>query len=605
MVPIRWSSAVLFVDVVAAFDSLIRELVFKCQHGDTSLEHVLSSFHMPDDMVREIVGCSRDTIMSCASVPPHLEALVANSHQCSWFSTNGISDIVGTGLGSKQGDPLGDIIFNLCMSALLKEIEQLATEQDLFTPLPIPPATNLQAHAWLDHDRTDTTSPLSCLYYDDGCFMIATSQQSLLEPRLVKCADFIRRVFYSHGMSLNFSDSKSEAFVVYRSRGTNDRLAKLAANDFTLELPEFHGARDRLRLVTSYKHMGSVLHCSGSYSFEAKNRCNSFNNAYNALARKVFRNDTYTVDVRKQLLHTLLMTRLLYNVGGAHRVSKSDLVRMSACYMRVCRDIVKARVTKDSTEKLSDVQVLRRIQLPSLHTLFRCARLRFCARLLHSDVPYALKLAGLSSRSDGSWASLVVTDFAWLATRMPHKFADLDHPSRCLSEWIERVNVYGKKWNSLLSIICSQCDPSADASELIGNLHCSDIFTCFTCTDCDTSFNTVASLCTHRFRCHGYRNPARYFISINNACPVCDLVSHNLDDAFKHLAYNRPRCLAVAQTLFHPISHAQVVELDLQAVKDRKRNANSRRPRMLPLKIYGPLVSSALADVRGGLRTYG
>ena len=133
-------------------------------------------------------------------------------------------------------------------------------------------------------------------------------------------------------------------------------------------------------------------------------------------------------------MQTLLVTRLLYNVDGAHKVSKSDLVRMSACYMRACRHIVKARVTKDSWEKLSDVQVLRRIQLPILHTIIRCARLHFCERLLHSDVGYALKLAGLSNKSDGSWASLVVTNFAWLATRMPHKFADLDHPSRCFSE---------------------------------------------------------------------------------------------------------------------------------------------------------------------------
>ena len=127
----------------------------------------------------------------------------------------------------------------------------------------------------------------------------------------------------------------------------------------------------------------------------------------------------------------------------------------------------------------------------------------------------------------------------------------------------------------------------------------------FTCSECDASFNTVAALCTHNFRNHGYRNPARYFISDNNACPVCNRVFQHRDLAFKHLAYDSKRCLALAQTIFNPMPHAQVVELDLQAVLIRKRIDTSQQPYVPPFRTHGPFVSHCLAEVRGGLRTYG
>ena len=127
----------------------------------------------------------------------------------------------------------------------------------------------------------------------------------------------------------------------------------------------------------------------------------------------------------------------------------------------------------------------------------------FCSRLLYSDVPYALKLAALSSRSEGSRASLLVIDLAWLATRMPHKFYDLDHPSRCRSQWLDRIQEYGTKWNSLVAKLCETCDPalgaSLSSSDHAASHHDADMSSTHICSDCDASVDTVAELCTHRF----------------------------------------------------------------------------------------------------------
>ena len=108
VVPMRWSCAVLFVDIVAAFDSLIRPQLFKCYGDNANGMDVLRTLNMPADIVQLALDCCIDSILSQANVPPHLEALISNSHQCSWFSTDCVFDIVRSTKGSKAGDALGE-----------------------------------------------------------------------------------------------------------------------------------------------------------------------------------------------------------------------------------------------------------------------------------------------------------------------------------------------------------------------------------------------------------------------------------------------------------------------------------------------------------------
>ena len=115
---------------------------------------------------------------------------------------------------------------------------------------------------------------------------------------------------------MTFSSNKSEAFLIHRGKGSKSRYADLGSKDFKLPLRPLlggsDGSSDFLRMVSSYKHMGSILHTSGSLSAEVSNRCTSFLSAYRLLAGRVFRNNIFTHDVRKQLVQSLLMSRQNY-----------------------------------------------------------------------------------------------------------------------------------------------------------------------------------------------------------------------------------------------------------------------------------------------------
>ena len=72
------------------------------------------------------------------NVPQHLHLYVSQSHASSWFSTQGLDTVARTLKGTKQGDPLGDIIFNMIMSKVLRAIERRAKDAGIWEAFHIP-----------------------------------------------------------------------------------------------------------------------------------------------------------------------------------------------------------------------------------------------------------------------------------------------------------------------------------------------------------------------------------------------------------------------------------------------------------------------------------
>ena len=162
--------------------------------------------------------------------------------------------------------------------------------------------------------------------------------------------------------------------------------------------------------------------------------------------------------------------------------------------------------------------------------------------------------------------------------------------------WLNHVLSSGKGWNTFLSSICKQSDPiSGD----IAHVNVAEIMpSSFACNLCDAVFLSIAALCTHNFRCHGYRNPARYFIK-SNTCAACLTKFHHRDDVFRHLAYYRSKgCLQLLQRIYLPMSHGTVCELDDVAVVSKLDRAASRCPCTPPCKELGPLLHVDILDVR-------
>ena len=173
----------------------------------------------------------------------------------------------------------------------------------------------------------------------------------------------------------------------------------------------------------------------------------------------------------------------------------------------------------------------------------------------------------------------------------------MEHPSVALKDWLRAIAGFGKKWNHLLSSLCHQRDLALATSSL--GMPQTSIVSIHACQHCSSSFDTLAALRTHMFRHHGYRNPARYYISHDNTCAACLMSWTSRDDVFKHLAYGPNKCLTLLQQVWDPIDHELAIALDAAAVEQRISVSKARTPRTPPVRLQGPRVSPCLAAVRG------
>ena len=116
------SAAALFADVIAAFDSAIRQQLLPIDDKhEGHLGELLNAF--AEDGKHAIMNI---TLGSCAAkeagVPEHLPELAADVHTAAWFSIRGTGGVTETILGTKPGDPLGDLLYNLLMLRVLRAL---------------------------------------------------------------------------------------------------------------------------------------------------------------------------------------------------------------------------------------------------------------------------------------------------------------------------------------------------------------------------------------------------------------------------------------------------------------------------------------------------
>ena len=130
------SCSVLFIDVISAFASLMRNVFFYNPKSDEEWAKSLSFIGFSVDEV--------SLIFKCILSPPWKGMYENNSsfliaHEAytnTWFSQDGISGVVATSCGSNAGMPLADLIFGFAMSRILNTFLDTVNKEGLSSYVP-------------------------------------------------------------------------------------------------------------------------------------------------------------------------------------------------------------------------------------------------------------------------------------------------------------------------------------------------------------------------------------------------------------------------------------------------------------------------------------
>lgn len=114
-------SAALFVDLKSAFYTIIRQGLFAERLDATTFIIAMQRLGVAPHELVDLLSTA-DTDIATQGLSAHVEALLADLFKGTYFEMDGLSEIALTSRGTRPGDPVGDILFNLVMTIILKDI---------------------------------------------------------------------------------------------------------------------------------------------------------------------------------------------------------------------------------------------------------------------------------------------------------------------------------------------------------------------------------------------------------------------------------------------------------------------------------------------------
>ena len=202
------SAGTLYVDVVGAFDVVLRELLFGCPPGaeitDLRIAATLKQLGFTPNELHEVVSIIPEiNYLSSVGVPERIAEAIGESHMDTWFLVQGSAQHTLARTGSKPGDPLGDLLYNYLMFKVRAEVDDELVKNAILQPVPVlsddlfPPELP-QQHCFMK----------GATYVDDDSYPVFADTAMDLLARMRALIGTVSRAFRKHGLPLNFKETR-------------------------------------------------------------------------------------------------------------------------------------------------------------------------------------------------------------------------------------------------------------------------------------------------------------------------------------------------------------------------------------------------------------
>ena len=314
------SSALMFLDLKAAFYTVQRAMLFDEHASDEVLCQVMQEIGVTPDVWQQIVATT-DNDHALQGLTPHVEHVVRNLMHGTFFTMPAISCPIATHRGTRPGDPIGDILFNLAFSLVLADARTMfeATCSDAVwvgDPLPWVPGTEV---------ALPPTFFAEIAFVDDVVQIIYTDKVDRLLPLLQCLAACTHDAAAKRGLDINYGSGKTEA--LFQPRGLGSKAVKhLVRNQMAHQIPVVteNGAQS-LRLVDQYKRLGTYVQLDAITARDRRHRIAMAKQAAGQLHRSFFTKKAISVAAKQQVFSSLVLSRLMYNVHVWSWITEKEL----------------------------------------------------------------------------------------------------------------------------------------------------------------------------------------------------------------------------------------------------------------------------------------
>ena len=561
-------AAIVFFDMKSAFYSVLRQALTSCPDSNNAFSFAMRQLGLHDADIADILqAVSHENAVE--GVSPHVERLVHDTMTGTFFTIEGIDTPVATHKGTRPGDPIGDLLFNLTMSRILAEMKELVLDANVASWFGDPS----QCQDFSDAIELPEQGFADVSFVDDCAVAIHAAdlpQLQLIAQHVVAAMHVAAR---RRGLHLNFEPGKTEMLWHVQGRGSKQVKMRLMQDGQLLKW-QSHGVDFALRVVQVYKHLGTWLQSGGCLLKEIQTRAHGAKSAWGSLARQFFAKRYVSIATKVKVFRSLALSRHMFNVHVWSSIKPADLEKWANSIRQPLCSFAKA-LTKGFPPRLFDVATLGGlIGLETPQDRLHAARLRYFARLI-KQCPTALwSLIWQTRTVPGSWGSMLFESFAWFCEFSGPAWKLT--PEASLDQWVLAVHTdyaWKGRVRSALKKSCRYRQAKAEYAvweKAFNRSFHADTGTTppvidvdavrWQCDQCDKWFGSKKALATHSQRVHGYRRIVRFFAS-GDTCPACCKLHHSRMRLCQHLTYSKP-CMQILQACFPPLSDEQVAELD-------------------------------------------
>ena len=395
-----YPTCIIFVDLQAAYHSLVRQLITGRfdgdEHGMELVRNTLKKANLNPSQVD--AWLSEGGMAQRAAMPEGLQAMLQELNCDTWAGLQG--RVVRTHKGSRPGSPLADALFHCVMSDIViqlqGQLDKFGSMQRALQVLPIP------------------VDPI--VWADDLAVGLIISTNEELNDLIPVAMTMVKSVFNQRGMIVNFGKSKTEALPTYVGSGARHcREEMLRMQDPGWTFKDSQGDHF-LRLQARYRHLGAMQQSAGMMEQEVSYRIASTWEAFRQIHRGLLGNRVFKVKTRLQLFQSLILSRLLHGCGSWPELRRKTANRLKTAYMKMLRLTVGQANYKDKNQLWSDERILAEFRQPHLVVLIISTRLTYAFRVHRFGSAAFLRLLAMEEeRTTTSWLGLLQRDLLWLA----------------------------------------------------------------------------------------------------------------------------------------------------------------------------------------------
>ena len=328
----------------------------------------------------------------------------------------------------------------------------------------------------------------------------------------------------------------------------------------------------QLRVVTSYRHVGTRMVGAETLLPEVRVRMATMAEAARPFVSKVFRRTAIPLAKRLMVMRALLFSKGFFQCAVWPLLNANEVEALHSSTMRIVRHLM-AEPAYDHASHRSDEVVLQTTGAAAPVNMLRHARVAFCARCIRLPDPAALKFLVAGRSAKRSWIRAVEDDLAVLSLRSP-LFASLR--GLALREWVAVIRASPKLFlRSLQKAFASAEMNSKGVWASTSRLRQLD--ECVSCPSCERQFKDSHAVQVHRMRVHGWLHEARRMLNTTH-CTCCLKEFHSRTRVLAHVMAKSAVCRLNLALRPCRLTEAEAAALDHEArIEDRRDKTSGWR----------------------------